>query len=78
MRDRVASTSPLPAGILVAHCHVGARHPLLLAADALGVATVSTATVNALADVLDERAIEVGPSTESFENPAKTLAVDIT
>lgn len=51
--------------------------PMLLAADALGVATVSTATVNALADVLDERAAEVGPSTESFDNPAKTLAMDI-
>lgn len=51
--------------------------PLLRAADALGLATISTSTVTALADVLDERAEQVGPSSASFENPAKTLAADV-
>ncbi|MDV3220032.1 SIS domain-containing protein [Intrasporangium sp.] len=51
--------------------------PLLLAADALGLATISASTVQALADVLDERAEEAGPSVAAVENPAKTLATDI-
>ncbi|GAA6524534.1 SIS domain-containing protein [Intrasporangium sp. DVR] len=51
--------------------------PLLLAADTLGLSSISAATVTALADELDRRAQEVGPSAESFENQAKTLAVDV-
>jgi len=51
--------------------------PLLMAADALGLSSISAATVSALADELDRRAQEVGPSAESFENRAKTLATDV-
>ncbi|MDN5765323.1 MAG: phosphosugar isomerase [Humibacillus sp.] len=51
--------------------------PVLLAADVLGLASVPTGTIAALADVLDERAQQVGPSSESFLNPAKLLAAEI-
>ncbi len=51
--------------------------PALMAADVLGLASVSAATIEALADVLDECARQAGPSAESFANPAKLLATEI-
>ncbi|MEO6997093.1 MAG: SIS domain-containing protein [Terracoccus sp.] len=51
--------------------------PALMAADVLGLASVPTATISVLADVLDERARQAGPSSESFANPAKLLATEI-
>lgn len=51
--------------------------PTLLAADVLGLASASPAMLATLADVLDERAREAGPATESFTNPAKILATEI-
>ncbi len=51
--------------------------PILLAADVLGLASLSTATLEALADVLDERAKQLRPSSESFVNPAKVLAIEV-
>lgn len=51
--------------------------PVLLAADVLRLATVSRSTVAALADVLDGRAQDARPSSESFVNPAKVLAVEV-
>ncbi|MEP7331502.1 MAG: SIS domain-containing protein [Terracoccus sp.] len=51
--------------------------PALMAADVLGLASVPAATIEALADVLDERARQAGPSAESFANPAKLLATEI-
>lgn len=51
--------------------------PVLLAADVLGLASVPTGTIAALADVLDERARQAGPSSESFVNLAKLLAAEI-
>ncbi|WP_374970141.1 SIS domain-containing protein [Terrabacter sp. BE26] len=51
--------------------------PALLAADAMGIATVDHETLVGLADVLDRTASEVGPSSESFTNPAKLLAIEL-
>lgn len=51
--------------------------PVLLAADALGLATVTDATLAGLADVLDQRAQDARPVSESFVNPAKVLAVEV-
>jgi fructoselysine-6-P-deglycase FrlB-like protein len=51
--------------------------PVLLAADAMGLTSVSTATLEALADLLDDRAKELRPSSESFVNPAKVLATEV-
>ncbi len=51
--------------------------PVLMAADRLGLARVPEGTLDRLADVLDERAEECRPSSESFVNPAKKLALDI-
>jgi len=51
--------------------------PVLLAADALGLAAVPRSVLDRLADVLDERAEECRPASESFVNPAKTLALDL-
>lgn len=51
--------------------------PVLLAADALGLARVGPATLEATAGVLDETAVRCGPSRELFDNPAKTLALEL-
>jgi glucose/mannose-6-phosphate isomerase len=51
--------------------------PALLAADAMGLASVSHETLGSLADVLDRTALEAGPASESFVNPAKLLAADL-
>ena len=51
--------------------------PALLAADALGIATVTHETLSELADVLDRTATDARPSSESFVNPAKVLATEL-
>jgi hypothetical protein len=51
--------------------------PVLMAADRLGLAGVPAPALDRLADVLDERAEECRPSSESFVNPAKTLALEL-
>ncbi|EWT04467.1 phosphosugar isomerase, partial [Intrasporangium chromatireducens Q5-1] len=51
--------------------------PVLMAADALGLASIGRPTVDALADVLDEQARSLGPRVESWENPAKALAAEV-
>ncbi len=55
----------------------GMLTPVLLAADAMGLAHVPTATLERVADLLDEVAEECRPSSESFVNPAKVLAVGL-
>ncbi len=51
--------------------------PVLLAADVLGLAHAPRATLQQVADVLDEVAEECRPSSESFVNPAKLLATGL-
>lgn len=51
--------------------------PVLLAADAMGLAHVSRATLERVADLLDEVAEECRPSSEAFVNPAKLIAVGL-
>ncbi len=51
--------------------------PVLLAFDRLGLLSAGPAELAALADVLDEEAREDRPSSETFVNPAKTLAVEL-
>jgi hypothetical protein len=51
--------------------------PALLAADAMGIASVSHETLAELADVLDRTATDARPSSESFVNPAKVLATEL-
>jgi glucose/mannose-6-phosphate isomerase len=51
--------------------------PLLVAADALGLAEIPATVVNAAADLLDEISQRCRPGSETFVNPAKTLAVDL-
>lgn len=51
--------------------------PALLAADALGIATVSHETLGELADVLDRVATDARPGSEAFVNPAKVLAAEL-
>lgn len=51
--------------------------PVLLAADRLGLINCSEAVLERVADLLDERAEECRPSSESFVNPAKILAVGL-
>lgn len=51
--------------------------PVLLAADALGLARCPRTVLERVADVLDEVAEECRPSSESFVNPAKVLAVGL-
>jgi len=51
--------------------------PALLAADAMGIASVSQETLVELADVLDRAATDARPSSESFVNPAKVLATEL-
>lgn len=51
--------------------------PLLAVADALGLAAVSLEEMALAADRLDATAESCRPSSESFVNPAKRLAIDI-
>lgn len=51
--------------------------PLLIMADALGLATVPASEIAVAADRLDEVAEVCRPSSESFVNPAKRLAFEI-
>ncbi|MFC7491609.1 MULTISPECIES: SIS domain-containing protein [unclassified Knoellia] len=51
--------------------------PVLLAADGLGLVDCSEAELERVADLLDERAEECRPSSESFVNPAKVLALGL-
>lgn len=51
--------------------------PLLIIADALGLATVPSSDIAAAADRLDEVAEVCRPSSESFVNPSKRLAFEI-
>lgn len=51
--------------------------PVLLAADALGLATCPATVLERVADVLDEVAEECRPGSEAFVNPAKVLATGL-
>lgn len=51
--------------------------PVLVAADALGLVPGDAATLAATADRLDDAAEAARPSSESFVNPAKSLALDV-
>jgi len=51
--------------------------PVLLAFDRLGLLTAGPSELAALADALDEEARESRPSSETFVNPAKGLAVEL-
>ncbi|MDT0213569.1 SIS domain-containing protein [Rothia sp. ARF10] len=51
--------------------------PVLLAADGLGLIECPEAVLERVADVLDTRAEECRPSSESFVNPAKSIAVGL-
>jgi hypothetical protein len=55
----------------------GQASPVLLAADAMGLADVPRTTLESMAEALDTRAKEVGPSVEAFLNPAKMLATEV-
>lgn len=51
--------------------------PVLLAADILGLAHSPVSVLERVADMLDELAEECRPTSESFVNPAKVLAVGL-
>lgn len=51
--------------------------PVLLAFDRLGLLSAGPSELAALADALDEEAREDRPSSETFVNPAKALAVEL-
>jgi glucose/mannose-6-phosphate isomerase len=51
--------------------------PMLLAADALGLASVPRTILEQAADLLDERAVECGPASPLADNPAKLLGVSL-
>jgi glucose/mannose-6-phosphate isomerase len=51
--------------------------PLLLLADALSLADVPRVVLERAADLLDERAVECGPSSPLVANPAKALGVSL-
>lgn len=51
--------------------------PVLLAFDRLGLLAAGPSELAALADALDEEAREDRPSSDTFVNPAKTLAVEL-
>jgi hypothetical protein len=51
--------------------------PVLLAADALGLIDCPESVLERVADVLDTRAEECRPSSESFVNPAKVIAIGL-
>lgn len=51
--------------------------PLLVAADALGLAAVPAGVLASTADLLDAAAERCRPSSDSFVNPAKSLALEL-
>ncbi len=51
--------------------------PLLLLADALGIADIPVSALDRAADVLDERSVECGPASPLADNPAKLLGVQL-
>ena len=51
--------------------------PLLVCADRLGVARVDTAAYEAAAAAMEDVSHQCRPSSESFVNPAKSLALDL-
>ena len=51
--------------------------PLLVLADVLGLATVPTGSLERTADLLDELAGSYGPAVPAFDNPAKSLAIEL-
>ncbi|MGH3328436.1 MAG: SIS domain-containing protein [Streptomycetales bacterium] len=51
--------------------------PLLVAADTLGVVSVPPPVLGTAADLLDSVAERCRPACESYENPAKALALDL-
>jgi hypothetical protein len=51
--------------------------PVLVAAYELGLVDVSRSVLDRLADRLDEHAVTYRPSSESFVNPAKALALEL-
>ena len=51
--------------------------PVLVAADVLGLTPCSTATLERVADILDEVAEECRPASEAFVNPAKVIATSL-
>ena len=51
--------------------------PVLVAADAMGLARCPVSSLERCADVLDEVAEECRPSSEAFVNPAKVLATGL-
>lgn len=51
--------------------------PLLVTADRLGLASVQGDVLERTADRLDELAERFGPTVQTVENPAKTLALDL-
>jgi hypothetical protein len=51
--------------------------PVLLAADALGLVSCPEPVLQRAADALDRRAEECRPTSESFVNPAKSLALGL-
>ncbi|GGO88062.1 SIS domain-containing protein [Wenjunlia tyrosinilytica] len=52
--------------------------PLLILADRLGTGSVPASAVQSAADRLDEMASRCGPATATYQNPAKTLATELT
>jgi glucose/mannose-6-phosphate isomerase len=51
--------------------------PLLLVADALGLAAIPRSALEAAADLLDERSVECGPAAALDDNPAKLLGASL-
>lgn len=51
--------------------------PLLVAADAIGLASVPTAILDQSADALDALAERCSPSADTVDNPAKELALEL-
>jgi glucose/mannose-6-phosphate isomerase len=51
--------------------------PLLVLADALGLVTMPTSALETTADLLDEAARSYGPAVPTYDNPAKSLAIEL-
>ena len=51
--------------------------PLLILADALGLAPTPAEVLSDVADDLDRRSAECGPSSPTFDNPAKRVALEL-
>ena len=51
--------------------------PLLLVADALGIADIPVSSLDRAADLLDERSVEYGPASPLAQNRAKMLGVSL-